>query len=171
MMDIEQKALLFAYKAHEGQVRKYTGDPYITHPISVAGIVKSVPHSKDMIAAALLHDVVEDTYNSLIDVAAEFGDDVADLVDALTDVSEPDDGNREVRKRIDREWTAKACPDAKTIKLADMIHNMQSIILHDTKFAKVYMQERRLLLDVLQDGDADLWNRANDIVKRYFEGE
>ncbi|AFC85868.1 HD domain-containing protein [Frateuria aurantia] len=168
-MDIEQKALLFAYQAHEGQVRKYTGDPYITHPISVAAIVKSVAHMPTMIAACLLHDVVEDTDTRLIDVAVEFGEDVAELVDALTDASTPDDGNREARKRIDREWIAKASPEAKTIKLADLIHNTQSIVLHDPKFAKVYMQEKRLLLEVLRDGDAELWNRATDIVQRYFK--
>lgn len=168
-MDIEQKALLFAYRAHEGQVRKYTGDPYITHPIAIAAIVKSVTHTPDMIAAALLHDVVEDTDTSIIDVAVEFGEEVAELVFWLTDVSIPNDGNREARKRIDREHIARASPEAKTIKLADLIHNTQSIVMHDSKFAKVYMQEKRMLLEVIRDGDAELWNRANDIVKRYFE--
>jgi hypothetical protein len=74
------------------------------------------------------------------------------------------DGNRAVRKAIDREHLAKASPAAKTIKLADLISNSRSILQHDPKFAAVYLAEKRLLLEVLKDGDPTLWSQAYAIV-------
>jgi hypothetical protein len=81
-------------------------------------------------------------------------------------VSRPTDGNREVRKRIDREHTAAAPRAAKTIKLADLIDNSRSIIARDPDFAHVYLGEKRLLLDeALKDGDRFLWAQADEIVR------
>ena len=65
--------LLFADKAHKNQVRKYTGDPYITHPVAVAKIVATVTDDEAMIAAALLHDTLEDTDTSYLDLVTAFG--------------------------------------------------------------------------------------------------
>ncbi len=168
----EENARRFAAERHGlmRQTRKYTGDPYIVHPAAVAGIVRSVPHTHDMIAAAWLHDVVEDTETSLQEITIEFGTSVAALVEMLTDVSVPSDGNRAARKVIDREHTAKASPDAKTIKLADLIDNASSIVAYDPEFAKVYLAEKRLLLDVLKEGDATLWNRAAEITDYRSKG-
>ncbi|MBN8901419.1 MAG: hypothetical protein BGO51_10435 [Rhodospirillales bacterium 69-11] len=154
------RALAFATRAHAGQIRRYTGEPYVAHCISVAEIVRSVPHTPEMIAAALLHDTVEDTPVTLDEIAREFGPIVAALVYELTDVSKPEDGNRAARKAIDREHTAKASPDAKTIKLADLIDNTKSIVAHDPAFARVYLPEKRQLLKVLQEGDRTLWEQA-----------
>ena len=95
---IINKAKMLAGKAHEGQTRKYTGLPYIVHPIEVATIVQTVEHTDDMIAAALLHDVVEDCDYTVADIAKEVSPAVAKLVDGLTDVSKPEDGNRKARK-------------------------------------------------------------------------
>lgn len=145
-------------------MRKYTGEPYIVHPDEVAGIVASVTDDQAMIAAAYLHDVVEDTAVSLDRVRELFGDDVAGLVEMLTDVSKPEDGNRKARKAIDRNHTASASPRAKTIKLADLISNTASIVTHDAEFAKVYLAEKRLLLDVLREGDATLYAEALRLV-------
>lgn len=169
MTELELRAKDFATRHHAavGHKRKYTGEDYINHPVSVAEIVRSVPHTEAMLCAALLHDVVEDTKATLDDVERLFGHEVACLVEMLTDVSTTA-GNRAVRKAIDRAHTAKASADAKTIKLADLIDNSRSIIKHDAKFAKVYLAETMLLLDVLRGGDATLWNMANEIVKRYF---
>ena len=89
MSRLVEKALQFATAAHEGQVRKYTGEPYINHPVEVMRIVKTVSDDPAMHAAALLHDVVEDTDVTIEDIVREFGDDVAQLVDDLTDVSKP----------------------------------------------------------------------------------
>ena len=106
--DLVRRALAFATLAHGDQKRKYTGEMYIVHPIEVMEIVKTVPHDDAMLAAALLHDVVEDTDVTLDEVRSAFGDDVAALVDDLTDVSKPEDGNRKTRKAMDREHSAQA---------------------------------------------------------------
>lgn len=165
MSPLVKKALEFATKAHEGQVRKYTFEPYIKHPIEVMQIVSSVEHTEDMLAAALLHDVVEDCGISLSEIKDEFGWTIALTVGDLTDVSKPSDGNRQKRKEIDRLHTNQALPHSKTIKLADLISNSKSIVKHDPEFAKVYIKEKELLLEVLREGDKVLWDKANKIVQ------
>ena len=160
MIGIIEKAEQFAVQAHGPQKRKYTGDPYIVHPIEVSQIVKTVPHTNAMIAAAILHDVIEDTEATYDDVAVNFGTVVADLVDELTDVSKPEDGNRAVRKALDRAHLAKASAAAQTIKLADIISNTKDIKANDPKFAKVYIPEMKALLEVLDKGDKDLIKKA-----------
>src|ERR1700712_4335896 len=125
--DIIERARLFAAAAHAGQARKYTNEPYINHPAAVVALVASRPHTPEMLAAGWLHDSVEDTNVTIGQIRHLFGDTVARLVDELTDVSRPEDGSRSNRKALDRAHTAKACPDAKTIKLADLIDNTQSI--------------------------------------------
>ena len=166
-MDIVRKAQVYAMAAHAavGQKRKYTGEPYIVHPAEVASIVASVPGATpDMVAAAWLHDVIEDTGCTFTDVHMAFGIDIATLVGWLTDVSKPTDGNRAKRKAIDREHTAQAPAEAQTIKLADLISNSRSIMQHDPEFAKTYLEEKRLLLEVLTRGDAGLHARASEFV-------
>ena len=167
-MDIIEKAYNFAFNAHLGQVRKYTGDAYIQHPLAVSEIVNSVHGSAEMIAAALLHDVVEDTDVSIKNIAEQFGAFVAILVENLTDISKPEDGKRKVRKAKDLLHTSQALPDAKTIKLADLIHNTESICSFDPEFAKIYMNEKKALLGVLKEGDKCLYDRAKKIVDDYF---
>lgn len=169
-----QKAATFAYAAHAatGQLRKYTGEPYFVHVEAVARLVADIPGTTDeMIAAAYLHDTIEDTEVTLHDISKNFGMDVAVLVKQLTNVSKPSDGNRETRKALDRAHTASASPEAKTVKLADVIHNAESITMYDPKFAKVYMREKQLLLEVLKEGHARLWLRANDLIKHWLELE
>jgi (p)ppGpp synthase/HD superfamily hydrolase len=161
-MDVVEKARVFATAAHAAvaQLRKYTNEPYIVHPKEVVGIVKTVPHTPAMLAAAWMHDVVEDTGVTLETVRAEFGDEVADLVGWLTDVSRPDHGNRAARKAVDRAHTAAAPAAAQTVKVADIISNTRSIMEHDEKFAVTYLAEKRLLLDVMSRADATLLARA-----------
>jgi len=158
--ELFQKALAFATLAHHDQKRKYTGQPYIVHPIEVAEIVRSVEHDDEMLAAALLHDVVEDTDVTIEVVRSEFGDNVAELVDDLTDVSKPRDGNRKFRKAMDRDHLSHASARAQTIKLADLISNTADISVNDPSFAKVYFAEKELLLTVLVKGDPVLRSRA-----------
>lgn len=162
---IEHKARIFATAAHHaaGNVRKYTGEPYIHHPAAVVALVESVPHTPEMLAAAWLHDTVEDTHVALGLIEAEFGPDVAAMVEMLTDVSRANDGLRKHRKAKDREHTAKASPAAKTIKLADLIDNTRSIVERDPEFAKVYLEEKRLLLKVLTEGDQTLYEMARQL--------
>lgn len=160
MSTLEDKARKFATKAHEGQKRKYTNENYVVHPAEVAGIVESVGGDEEMIAAAWLHDVVEDCGVLPETVLATFGTRVASLVADLTDISKLSDGNRKVRKAIDREHTAQASPDAKTIKLADLISNTSTIVRYDPDFAKVYLKEKEALLEVLTEGNPVLFERA-----------
>ena len=158
------EVLEFATAAHGDQKRKYTGEPYITHPIAVAEIVKTVPHTQEMIAAALLHDVVEDTHVTLDQIEDNFGEKVAELVSWLTDISRPEDGNRRFRKSLDRDHSANAPAEAQTIKLADLIHNTESIEKNDPGFYTVYKQEKIELLKVLTKGDPTLLVRAQQQV-------
>ena len=163
-MEYIAKEFATLYHASIDQRRKYTGEPYINHPAAVVELVRSVLHTEAMICAAWLHDVVEDTPATLDEVERVFGAEVATLVEMLTDVSKPADGNRVARKAIDREHTAKATPEAKTIKLADLINNSRSIVEWDKDFAKVYLREKALLLDVLQEGDATLLAMAREFL-------
>jgi (p)ppGpp synthase/HD superfamily hydrolase len=163
-IDVVHKAQVYAMAAHASvkQVRKYTGEPYIVHPAEVASIVASVPGSTpDMVAAAWLHDVVEDTGCTYTDIHMAFGIDIATLVGWLTDVSKPADGNRAARKAIDRAHSAEAPAEAQTIKLADLISNSRSIMAHDPEFAKTYLEEKRLLLAVMTKGDPGLHAEAS----------
>lgn len=161
-MTVVEKARVFATAAHTacGQLRKYTYEPYIVHPAEVVSIVSTVPHTDAMLAAAWLHDVVEDTGVTIETIRAEFGEEVAELVGWLTDVSRPEQGNRATRKAIDRAHTAMAPAQAQTVKLADLISNTRSIMEHDETFAKTYLAEKKLLLEVMTKGDPELMARA-----------
>jgi guanosine-3',5'-bis(diphosphate) 3'-pyrophosphohydrolase len=166
-MDVVRKAQVYAQAAHAavGQKRKYTGEPYIVHPAEVAKIVAGVPGSTpDMVAAAWLHDVVEDTGCTFTDIHMAFGIDIATLVRWLTDVSRPEDGNRAHRKAVDRAHSADAPAEAQTIKLADLISNSRSIMAHDPAFARTYLEEKRLLLAVMTRGDPGLYVEAGRYV-------
>lgn len=167
-MNIVERARVFATAAHAavGQKRKYTGEDYIVHPTEVVSILRTVPSITDaQLAAAYLHDVVEDTGVTIEQVEAEFGTEVAELVGWLTDVSQPTDGNRKVRKAIDRKHTAKAPAAAHTVKLADLISNTKSIVKHDLNFAETYLEEKMELLSILIQGDATLWQQAFNLCK------
>jgi (p)ppGpp synthase/HD superfamily hydrolase len=144
--------------------RKYTNEPYMTHPAEVAEILRTVPHTEEMLAAALLHDTVEDTGTPIEEIYVAFGPIVTNLVSWLTDVSQPWEGNRAARKAIDREHSARAPAEAQTIKLCDLISNSRSILAYDPKFAAVYLEEKRLLLEVMTKGDPTLYSFAKSIV-------
>jgi guanosine-3',5'-bis(diphosphate) 3'-pyrophosphohydrolase len=164
--DVVARAARFAAAAHASidQRRKYSGEPYIVHPTAVARLVASVTEDPETLAAAWLHDVVEDTPVSLTEIRQGFGETIAGLVNDLTNVSCKSDGNRATRKRLDYEHTAQADTRAKTIKLADIIHNARDIAAQDRDFARVYLQEKQLLLNVLRDGDPTLFRRAATLV-------
>ena len=162
MNDLIERARLFATSAHQriGHRRKYSNQPYQVHLQAVAELVASVSDDPEMIAAAWLHDTVEDTPATLDDISEKFGAAVAELVENLTDVSKPGDGNRAIRKAIDRDHSARASARAKTVKLADLIDNCRDITKNDERFARVYLAEMGDLLKVLGDGDQTLFDRA-----------
>jgi hypothetical protein len=166
MTDLVAQARAFATEAHEriDQRRKYTHQPYQEHLKAVAGLVAEVTTDSEMLAAAWLHDTVEDTPATFGDIEYAFGTAVRELVAELTDVSRPADGNRAERKAIDRLHLARASPRGKTIKLADLIDNCRDICAHDPRFARVYLPEAASLLEVLEDGDPVLYRRAQKAV-------
>lgn len=167
MMSLEERAYTFAEKAHRGQLRRYTGAPYFEHVEAVASVVATVPHTPEMLAAAFLHDVVEDCDVSIDDIFRDFGFDVARYVSDLT--SPPASaGNRAQRKQMDLRRLATAHPKSKTIKLADLIDNTSTIVERDPGFARVYMPEKAALLPVLADGDPTLFARAKAMVDSYL---
>ena len=163
-----EKAIQFATEAHEGQIRKYTGEPYIVHPLAVMETVSTVEHTDEMLMAAVLHDTVEDCDVTLDDIVSHFGPIVADLVEQLTDISLPEDGNRAFRKAMDRDHSAQASAQGQTIKIADLIDNTKSITEHDEHFAKVYMKEKALLLQLLDKADKILLEKAQKKVDKWF---
>lgn len=164
-----ERARVFATAAHAAidQRRKYTDVPYIEHPRRVAERVASVPHTPEMIAAAWLHDVVEDTAVTIEEIQREFGEEVAILVAGLTDVSRPEDGNRKVRKAIDHQHTAQQSPACKTVKLADLIDNSIDIRRNGKGFARIFMAEMAVSLEGMAEGDATLYAEALAIVERW----
>ena len=164
-VDLVSEATEFATRAHGDQVRKYSGTPYITHPLAVADIVKSVPHTTEMIVAAILHDVVEDTDVSLETIQEKFGDVVAELVYYLTDISQPEDGNRATRKEKDALHYAQGSAQAQTIKVADLIHNSKDIAQNDPGFWKVYKVEKLRILDLLTKADQTLVKFARNQIE------
>ena len=168
MSDLVQRARTYAVNAHAriDHRRKYSGQPYDAHLRAVADIVASVTNDPLCIAAAWLHDTVEDTPATFADLEAVFGAELARLVWELTDVSKPSDGNRARRKAMDREHLAAASPRAKTVKLADIIDNTRDITRHDPRFARTYLFEARDLLAVLREGDAGLLRRAERELER-----
>ena len=112
-------AKIWAGMKHKGQARKYTGEPYVEHPIAVSELVREHGLSETAIIAAILHDTVEDTDATLEDVWELFGEEVAEYVWYLTKPPEFV-GNRSIRKEHDRNRLAIAPEEVKFIKFYDV---------------------------------------------------
>jgi len=162
-----ERARAFAREKHKDQLRKYTNLPYYTHLENVADIVAYVTSDPEVIAAAVLHDTLEDTDTTYDELVEHFGRRVADLVKEVTDVSTKADGNRATRKGMDLKHLANASPDGMTIKLADLVDNTESIMKYDPKFGKLYLKEKRALLEVLKAGNSTLWDLADKNIGLY----
>ncbi len=123
------KAYEFGNEAHAGQTRK-TGEPYITHPVAVAQELADMHLDAQAIAAALLHDVVEDTPASLVDIEEQFGLEVAQLVDGVSKLDQIRFQSRaEMQAESFRKMMMAMIEDIRVIlvKLADRLHNMQTL--------------------------------------------
>jgi len=165
-MVVEAKMFATAAHAAVGQKRKYSGDDYIVHPQRVAAIVERHGGTDEMIAAAWLHDTVEDTDVSPNLITKMFGDEIASIVEGLTDVSLPSDGNRAKRKSIDRMHSASASTEAQFVKCADIIDNSWDIAENDLSFAKVYKSEVFLLLHAMTKvKHTEIWEQAMQSVE------
>lgn len=160
-----ETALSLAKEYHAGQTRKYTGEPYLVHCMSVAGLVAAVTDNTCVIEAAILHDTLEDTSLTKEEIAREVGSYTLSLVEEVTDIATASDGFRKDRKEIERIHLSKASPLGQTIKLADIIDNVRSIGMFDKKFAKVYLKEKEELLKVLTKGSISLHHIASNMVR------
>ena len=122
-------AYLYSEKAHTGQFR-HNGDPYITHPLAVANILCDMHMDAPSIMAAMLHDVIEDTGITKTDIATEFGDEVAELVDGVTKLTQVNFGSKaEAQAENFRKMMLAMTRDTRVIlvKLADRLHNMRTL--------------------------------------------
>ncbi len=124
-----EKAYLFSERAHEGQIRR-SGEAYISHPLSVAGILADLKLDLDSIATGLLHDTVEDTHATVETVRTEFGDTIAALVDGVTKISKMQFKTSTERQGENiRKMIVAMGKDVRVIlvKLADRLHNMRTL--------------------------------------------
>lgn len=124
------RAIIFAVKAHAGTERRGKGFPYIVHPMEAMEIVATMTPDQELLAAAALHDTVEDTDVTVEQIREEFGERIASLVAAESDVmvegvSEEDSWHARKKAAIDR--LANASHDAKMVALGDKLSNMRAI--------------------------------------------
>jgi (p)ppGpp synthase/HD superfamily hydrolase len=169
----------FADRSHGEQVRKYTGERYLVHPVRVMKTLQEFTNDKTVLCAALLHDVLEDTpvtaeeiREALLQVMnQEQVEKVIHLVLELTDVFIKNSYpklNRRSRKEKEATRLSSVTPDTQSIKYADIIDNVTDIIKQDADFAKVYVQEAKRMLQLMDKGNATLRNRAMQLVDEYL---
>jgi GTP diphosphokinase / guanosine-3',5'-bis(diphosphate) 3'-diphosphatase len=145
-LDFLRRAYIFSEKAHEGQFRR-SGEAYISHPLSVAGILADLNLDLETIVTGLLHDTVEDTSATLEDVRKEFGETVAHLVDGVTKLGRMNfRNNHEKQGENIRKMIVAMGKDVRVIlvKLADRLHNMRT--LHHMPYEK----QARIALETLE---------------------
>lgn len=128
--ELLDRAIIFAVKAHHDTERRGKGFPYIVHPMEAVEIVATITPDQELLAAAVLHDTVEDTDVTVEDIRREFGDRIANLVHAESDqvmegISEEDSWHERKQIAIDR--LAHATHDAKIVAMGDKLSNMRAI--------------------------------------------
>ena len=128
--ELLDRAIVFAVKAHHNTERRGKGFPYIVHHMEAVEIVATITSDQELLAAAALHDTIEDTDVTVEDIRREFGDRIADLVHAESDqfpegVSEEDSWHDRKQAAIDR--LAAASHDAKIVAMGDKLSNMRAI--------------------------------------------
>jgi (p)ppGpp synthase/HD superfamily hydrolase len=171
-----EKIIAFGTKVHGKQMRKYTPDPYIVHPVRVMNMCKKYTTELPVLAAAILHDVLEDTPVSreaisgfLTDImTTEEARKTLNLVVELTDVYIKDaypQWNRRKRKTKELGRLAATSPESQTIKYADILDNCNEIVQHDPDFARVFLNECKTVLKKLDKGDKRLYEMAVQTVE------
>lgn len=178
MSDKLDKIIELAKELHGDQKRKYTGEPYVNHTISVSNIVRDHGGDESMIYAAILHDVLEDTpttgmelLNRLMDITddPELSMKVFRLVKELTDIYTKEsypDINRKGRKEMEAMRLGRVSPKAQTIKYADLLDNGIDIMTNDPKFGKVYMGEKETILKYMNKGNQELYNKCLELLNK-----
>ena len=181
MEKILQQITAFADKCHAGQMRRYEPDRYIVHPVRVMETCKEYTNDIAVLAAALLHDVLEDTpvtkeelKDFLVTLMPEDqANKTIELVEELTDVyikSDYPQWNRRKRKNKEAGRLEKTSAEAQTIKYADIIDNAPEIAEKDIDFAKRFLPEYRALLKRITKGDPELYKRAKETVNKSISG-
>lgn len=180
MENIIEQVKEFAGRAHGEQRRKFADEPYIAHPIRVMEICATYTKDVCILAAALLHDVLEDTpvtkeqINDFLLTIMEKNktDRTLHLVDELTDryvKANYPSWNRRKRKAMETERLVITSSDAQTIKYADIIDNSSEIVNQTDDFAGVFLRECKALLQKMDKGNPQLYQRALDTVNAGLE--
>lgn len=146
-MDLICRAFRFAYELHQGQ-RRASGEPYIAHPIAVAGLLRDLGGSSVMIAAGFLHDVVEDTDITVEEIESRFGVEVRRLVEGVTKLSKFNFSSKTERQAENfRRMFLAMASDIRVIvvKLADRLHNMRTLEhLQPEKQRRISLETREI---------------------------
>lgn len=128
--ELLDRAIVFAVHAHAGTERRGKGFPYIVHPMEAVEIVATMTPDQELLAAAALHDTVEDTDVTVEQIRAEFGERIAALVASESDTFEPgvsEEDSWHARKQAAIDRLAAASRDAKIVALGDKLSNMRAI--------------------------------------------
>lgn len=175
MEDVLMRVREFAKQAHGNQGRKYTPEPYMVHPVRVMDLCREYTQSLSVSAAALLHDVLEDTpvtkdeMKTFLRRQMSYTDAdytmqlVIDLTDVYTKQAYPQ-WNRRKRKKMEADRIALTRPDAQTIKYADIIDNCIEIVQYDADFGPQFLRECNALLTRIPNGNCELFARAKQTV-------
>jgi guanosine-3',5'-bis(diphosphate) 3'-pyrophosphohydrolase len=142
-LDLLEKAYVFSAKVHQGQVRR-SGEPYLIHPLEVAGILTKMKLDVATVATGLLHDTIEDTLTTFEEIKEHFGDEIAHLVDGVTKISQINFQTREEQQAENfRKMVLAMVKDIKVIliKLADRLHNMRTLHFLDPQKQREIAQE------------------------------
>jgi (p)ppGpp synthase/HD superfamily hydrolase len=176
MQDTLKAITDFADKAHGDQKRRYTPDRYIVHPIRVMELCKSYTTDVAVLAAALLHDVLEDTEvdkEALLDFLLQVMDErkarrtlalVVELTDVYTKAKYPT-WNRRKRRAKETERLASSSKESQTVKYADILDNIRELP-EDDDFSIVFLRECKNLLKKLNRGEPQLYQQTVEEVER-----
>ncbi|WP_396135046.1 RelA/SpoT family protein [Chamaesiphon sp. OTE_8_metabat_110] len=170
-----KNAFQFAYKLHGDQKRK-SGEPYICHPIAVAGLLRDLGGGAAMIAAGFLHDVVEDTEIKIDEIETRFGQETAHLVEGVTKLSKFEfSSKKEQQAENFRRMFIAMAQDIRVIvvKLADRLHNMRTLDHLRTERQQAISQETRDIFAPLADrlGLGRIKWELEDLSFKYIEAE
>jgi GTP pyrophosphokinase len=171
--DLVCKAFNFAYQLHEGQYRA-SGEPYIAHPVAVAGILRDLGGSGTMIAAGFLHDVVEDTDITPEEIEMHFGSEVRCLVEGVTKLSKFNFSSKTERQAENfRRMFLAMAQDIRVIvvKLADRLHNMRTLEhLSDEKRRRIALETREIFAPLANRlGIGNIKWELEDLAFKYLE--
>ena len=129
-LDLVKKAYVYSAKVHQGQIRK-SGEPYLVHPLEVAGLLAEMKLDEASIVTGLLHDTIEDTLATREEISGLFGEEIADLVDGVTKLSQFSAANTQEEKQAEnfRKMVVAMAKDIRVllVKLADRTHNMRTL--------------------------------------------